>query len=166
MPGLQAWKIGLLERGVAVLERFAARHGRTQLAEHLHTGERGELAAFFHLRGLGFTVVARRWKDGPLPGDLDLVAWDGDVLCFVEVKTRRSKDVATASLAVDYEKRTTLRRMARQYLRQLPEGEEPETRFDIVVVYELPGEPREVRLIPGAFGWRERGRDQGPGTRE
>jgi hypothetical protein len=46
-------------------------------------------------------------------------------------------------------------------MRQLPEGETPEARFDIVVVYELPGESREVRLIPGAFGWREGDRREG-----
>lgn len=145
----------LLERGIGALNGLAARKG-TQLPEHLRTGERGELAAFFYLRRRGFTVVARRWNDGPLPGDVDLIAWDGDVLCFVEVKTRSSKEVATASVAVDREKRTVLRRLARQYLRQLPEGEEPDVRFDIVVVYELPGKEREVRLIPAAFGWSEK----------
>ena len=118
------------------------------------TGQRGEDAAYFHLRRNGFTVVARRWNDGPLPGDIDLIAWKDDVLCFIEVKTRTSKDVATASVAVDREKRRILRSLARQYLRQLPEGDEPDVRFDIVTVYELPGKPREVTLIPSAFGWQ------------
>jgi putative endonuclease len=152
------WNLGIdvVERGVAALDWMAERRGRQSLlAPHLRTGERGEEAAFFYLRRNGFTVVARRWNDGPLPGDLDLIAWQGDVLCFIEVKTRGSKEVATASSAVDKNKRQTLRRLARQYLRQLPEGERPETRFDIVTVYELPGKPREIRLIPGAFGWSE-----------
>ena len=127
---------------------------------HLLIGERGEEAAFFFLCRQGFTVVAQRWNDGPLPGDIDLIAWRGDVLCFIEVKTRTSKDVATASSAVDRDKRKTLRRLARHYLRQLAEPDHsnarPETRFDIVTVYELPGKPREISLIPGAFGWSER----------
>jgi putative endonuclease len=149
-------RVNLLERGVAALDWLAKRRGRqSSLAAHLRTGERGEEAAFFYLRRRGFTVVAQRWNDGPLPGDLDLVAWQDEVLCFVEVKTRTSTDVSTASSAVDKEKRRILRRLARQYIRQLPEGERPETRFDIVVVYELPGKPREIRLIPGAFGWGE-----------
>ena len=90
-----------------------------------------------------------------MPGDIDLIAWQGDVLCFVEVKTRTSIEMATASSAVDRNKRKTLRRLARHYLRHLPEGERLESRFDIVTVYELPGKPRELRLIPGALGWRE-----------
>lgn len=160
MLSLNVLRTSALARAVALLDRVGARRGRLpQMPEHLATGERGEEAAFFYLRRNGFTVVARRWNDGPLPGDIDLIAWQGDVLCFVEVKTRSSKDVATASAAVDRNKRQTLRRLARAYLRHLPDGDDaemrPETRFDIVTVYELPGKKREVTLIPAAFGWRE-----------
>lgn len=160
MWGLREWRVGLLERAVEGLHRRAERRVVEAKPEHLRTGERGERAAYFYLLRKGFTVVARRWRDGLLRGDVDLIAWDGEVLCFVEVKTRSSKEFALASLAVDREKRRMLRRMARAYLRQLstrsefPEG--PQVRFDIVVVYELPGMPQEVRLIPAAFGWSER----------
>jgi putative endonuclease len=152
--------IAILERCVASLDWLAARRGyRSDLPEHLITGERGEEAAFFFLRRKGFVVVARRWRFGQVPGDLDLIAWDGDVLCFIEVKTRSSKEMATASSAVDRDKRRTLRRLARHYLRQLPEPDEPNfqppMRFDIVTVYELPGKPREINLMPAAFGWSE-----------
>jgi putative endonuclease len=160
MNWLAHWQISLLERSRTALYWFARWRGRLPVqAAHLETGERGEEAAFFYLRRSGFTVVARRWNEGPLPGDLDLVAWQGDVLCFIEVKTRTSKDAATASLAVDRNKRKTLRRLAGQYLRQLPDAERPETRFDIVTVYELPGKPRQVQLISGAFGWSEQAWD-------
>jgi putative endonuclease len=156
MQTLKNWRLGALERCVSALDWVAERRGRgPEQARHLQTGERGEEAAFFYLRRNGFVVVAQRWNEGPLPGDIDLIAWQGDVLCFIEVKTRSTKEVATASSAVDRHKRKTLRKLARQYLRQLPEGERPETRFDIVTVYELPGRPREMQLIPGAFGWSE-----------
>jgi len=157
MPIAFNFGIDVVERGIAALEWLAERRGRQSLlAPHLRTGERGEEAAFFYLRRNGFTVVAQRWNDGPLPGDLDLIAWQEDVLCFIEVKTRTSTEVATASSSVDRNKRRTLRRLARQYLRQLPDDSAtPDTRFDIVTVYELPGKPREIRLIPGAFGWSE-----------
>jgi putative endonuclease len=161
MQSLTNWKVGALERVVAGLDWVAARRGKADArAPHLVTGERGEEAAFFYLLRKGFTVVAQRWNDSPLPGDIDLIAWQGDVLCFIEVKTRRSKEVATASSAVDRQKRRTLRRLAGHYLRHLPDSADPEarprTRFDIVTVYELPGKPREIQLIPAAFGWRER----------
>ena len=157
MQLIENWQVTLLERGLAGLDWLAGRRGgRPEKPAHLVTGERGEDAAFFYLRRNGFTVVARRWNDGPLPGDLDLVAWQGPVLCFVEVKTRTTVNMAPAEMAVDRNKRRILRRLARTYLRQLPGPDRPETRFDVVTVYELPGKPREIRLIPGAFGWSER----------
>ena len=157
MQKLANWALVGLERGISALDAVAARRKRlTTRPEHLVTGERGEEAAFFFLRGKGFTVVAQRWNDGPLPGDIDLIAWEGQVLCFVEVKTRTRRDVTTASAAVDRNKRATLRRLAKQYLRHLPEAVQPETRFDIVTVYDLPGEKRQIQLIPAAFGWSER----------
>ncbi len=160
MPGLEKLRVDVLARVVAWLDGVSARRGTLpQMPEHLATGERGEEAAFFYLRRNGFTVVARRWNDGPMQGDIDLIAWQGDVLCFVEVKTRSSKEMATASSAVDRNKRKTLRRLARAYLRHLPDADDeemrPEMRFDIVTVYELHGKKREVTLIPGAFGWRD-----------
>lgn len=160
MLSLNALRINAIGGAVALLDRVSALRGSLpQMPEHLATGERGEEAAFFYLRRNGFTVVARRWNDGPMQGDIDLIAWQGDVLCFIEVKTRSSKEMATASSAVDRNKRKTLRRLARAYLRHLPDADDPEmrpeTRFDIVTVYELKGRKREVTLIPGAFGWRD-----------
>jgi putative endonuclease len=160
MQALTNWQLGALGRCLAALDWLAIRRGRVSVrAGHLQVGERGEEVAFFFLCRNGFVVVAQRWNDGPLPGDLDLIAWQGDVLCFIEVKTRSTKEVATASSAVDRHKRKTLRRLAGQYLRQLPGADRPDarpkTRFDIVTVYELPGKPREIQLIPGAFGWSE-----------
>ncbi|MDT7811387.1 MAG: putative endonuclease, partial [Acidobacteriaceae bacterium] len=73
-------------------------------AAHLELGRRGEEAAFFYLRRHGYIVVARDWRSGKARGDLDLVAWEGDTLCFIEVKTRGSRNVATAESAVDHDK--------------------------------------------------------------
>ena len=123
---------------------------------HLETGRVGEEAAFFYLRSLGVTVIAKGWTSGKAPGDLDLVGWEGDTLCFVEVKTRTGRDFATAESAVDRSKRRNLRRLAGQYLRQLPEG--TPARFDILSVYLDPGKRRkkpEFALFRNAFGWTE-----------
>jgi putative endonuclease len=119
------------------LRAFADR--KLPLPPHLLTGQRGEDAAFFHLRSLGYTVVARRWRSPRLPGDLDLVAWDGDTLIFFEVKTRTARDLIAAQVQVDDYKQIMLRKMASAYLNQVPGPWRAGVpfRFDILSVYML-----------------------------
>ena len=106
-------------------------------------GERGEDAAFFHLRSLGYTIVGRRWRSERLPGDLDLIAWDGSTLVVFEVKTRGSRGIAPAEMAVDEAKQEMLRKMASAYLRQIPSLHRAglQVRFDVISVYFDTGEP-------------------------
>jgi putative endonuclease len=127
---------------------------RRKVPAHLATGERGEREALFHLRKMGYTIVARRWKSAKLWGDVDLVGWDGEWLCFIEVKTRSGRDAISAESAVDRDKQDMLRRMARAYLRGFPEKLRADVpvRFDVVSVYLLPSGV-EFDLYPGAFGW-------------
>ena len=151
----QMW-ITSLERGIAGLDWMARRRGREPaLPAHLIAGMQGEDAAYFHLRRKGYIVVARRWSPGHEPGDLDLVAWQGPLLCIVEVKTRTMHDAAPAEVAVDAHKRKMLRRLARQYVRQLPQKTAPQIRFDVLSVYLVPGQKKEFAHFEGAFGWTE-----------
>jgi putative endonuclease len=121
---------------------------------HLATGERGEREALFYLRKMGYTVVARRWKSAKLWGDVDLIGWDGQWLCFIEVKARSERDGVAAEAAVDRDKQEMLRRMARAYMRGFPEKLRADVpvRFDVVSVYLLPTGV-EFDLYRGAFGW-------------
>jgi putative endonuclease len=104
------------------LDRLAARVlPADDRPEHQRTGRRGEEEACFWLRRQGYVVVARNSRRSPRRrGEIDLVGWDGDVLCFIEVKTRTSHDVKPAAATVDHEKRKELRGVAREYLRRLP----------------------------------------------
>jgi putative endonuclease len=104
-----------------------------QRAAHLYTGERGEEAAYFHLRKRGYVMVARNYRSPRRRGEIDLIGWDKDELCFIEVKARTTRDVKPAEVAVDFEKQHDLREVAREYLRKVPGH--PNTRFDIVSVY-------------------------------
>lgn len=149
-----------LERALAGLDWIAERRGReANLPEHLKTGIDGEEAAYFYLRRKGYTVVARRWLAGNVAGDVDLIAWQGPLLCFVEVKTRTARDMTPAEAAVDAQKRRVLRRLARLYIRQLPGKAAPQARFDVVSVYLVPGQEREFAHFENAFGWSEPYRD-------
>jgi putative endonuclease len=123
-------------------------------AAHLATGTQGEREALFHLRKLGYTIVARRWKSAKLWGDVDLIGWDGECLCFIEVKTRSQRGSMPAEFAVDKDKREMLQKMARAYLRGFPEKLRADipVRFDVVSVYLLPS-GAEFDLYRSAFGW-------------
>lgn len=135
---------------------LAQRLGDSPKPEHLLTGERGEDLAFFHLRGLGYTIVARRWVSARVKGDLDLVGWDGDTLVVFEVKTRTARDLFPAEVAVNEAKQKQLRRMAAAWVGQLPKrlrGRVP-VRFDVVSVYLVTDEP-EFEHIKDAFPYRD-----------
>jgi len=101
--------------------------------EHLATGRRGEEDTYFYLRSLAYVVVARNFRSPRRRGEIDLIAWDGDVLCFIEVKTRTTHDVKPAEAAVDLNKQQELAAMAHEYLRGLPPF--GQWRFDVVTVY-------------------------------
>jgi putative endonuclease len=155
---------GSLDRVIASLDWIAMRRGRSSdLPAHLLTGIEGEDAARSFLQRKGYVVVAHRWSGGNLPGDLDLVAWQGPLLCFFEVKTRTAHDMAPAEAAIDSHKRNVLRRLARRYVRQLPGDAAPQVRFDVVSVYVLPGAPPEIAHFENAFGWKERQLDERSG---
>lgn len=152
---MQMSSITLLESALGGLDRVAQRRRTAaDLPRHLSVGLEGEDAAFFHLRRKGYTVVARRWSSGDVPGDVDLIAWDGPMLCFVEVKTRTARDLSPAESAVDRHKRAILRRLARRYVRQLSHAAPP-VRFDVLSVYLVPGEERECVHFEASFGWDE-----------
>ena len=131
---------------------------RRRWAPNLASGRRGEDLAHRFLRRSGYVIVARAWHSSRAPGDLDLIAWSpssqGDTLCFIEVKTRTTREVAPAHFAVDSSKRRVLRRLARHYMRQLPNKDVP-TRFDILSIYFEHDKPPAFEHFPGAFGWAE-----------
>jgi len=100
---------------------------------HQRTGRRGEEAAYFHLRKLGYTMVARNFRSPRCRGEIDLIGWEKDILCFVEVKTRSTRDVKPGEAAVDRHKRREVAAVVREYLRRLPPS--CQWRFDVVSVY-------------------------------
>lgn len=119
---------------VRVLDWLAARVlRRRDIPAHQRTGRRGEEAAYFHLRRLGYVMVARNFRSPNHRGEIDLIGWDRDVLCFIEVKTRTTHDVKPAEAAVDRDKQRSLAAVARDYLRHLPPS--CQWRFDVLSIY-------------------------------
>lgn len=78
-------------------------------------------------------MVARNYRSPRCRGEIDLIGWEEDVLCFVEVKTRTTLEVKPGEAAVDQHKRKSVAAVAREYLRTLPPS--CQWRFDVVSVY-------------------------------
>ena len=116
------------------LDWFAARMlSPEDIPAHQRTGRRGEDDAYFYLRRRGYTIIARNFRSPNHRGELDLVGWERDVLCFIEVKTRTARDMKPAEAAVDRDKQRDLSLVARDFLRQMPPS--CQWRFDVLAVY-------------------------------
>jgi putative endonuclease len=116
---------------------------------HQRTGRRGEEAAYFYLRRKGYVIIARNYRSPHHRGELDLVGWDKDVLCFIEVKTRTTRDVKPAEAAVDHDKQRELRLVARDFLRHMPPS--CQCRFDVLAIYYEAGRGASFELFQNAF---------------
>ena len=68
---LKRIRVDWLERTLAGLNRMARRRERSAMPAHLTVGIEGKDAVFFYLMRKGYTVVARRWSSGEVPGDVD-----------------------------------------------------------------------------------------------
>jgi putative endonuclease len=112
-------------------------------------GGYGERVAIAHLVERGLLLLDRNWRCPE--GELDAVMRDrGDVLVFVEVKTRRSERFGTPAEAVGPAKVRRMRRLAAAWLAQA--GIHPaEVRFDVVEVRPRPSGAADVTHLPGAF---------------
>ena len=104
-------------------------------------GQLGESYAAAYLDQLGYRLVAanftlpvgRNLRGAIVNAEIDLIGYDGDTLCFVEVKTRASDWFAPPQVNVDRRKRRQITRAARVYRQMLGLEDEPH-RFDVVTV--------------------------------
>lgn len=96
-------------------------------------GRRGEDLAHRYLRQRGYIIVARNYRLSSGDAEADLIAWEGETLVFVEVKSRETADFGPPERAIGEEKRIHLLRIARQYSRK---SDTPwdRIRFDVVTV--------------------------------
>ena len=120
-----------------------------QLPFHLRTGLWGEQQAEGFLKAKGYKMLGRRVRIG-LRDELDLVARSGDVLVFVEVKTRQAERFGRPLASVDRRKRHALSRAAVRYLTQLRQP--VFFRFDVVEVIGQKGDETPIiRHVENAF---------------
>lgn len=111
-------------------------------------GRSGEDLAAAYLQRKGMAILARNYRCRA--GEIDLVARDGAVVVFVEVKERRSESHGTAVEAVTWRKRQRVLRAARVYASVNGLTDAP-VRFDVLAIDWVASGPR-VRHDAGAFG--------------
>lgn len=96
------------------------------------SGRRGEDLAHRYLQSLGFRVVGRNWRSRS-GTEVDIIAWDEDVLAFIEVKSRQTDEFGSPDRAVGREKESHVIRAAREYARRSG-SDWSQVRFDVLTV--------------------------------
>jgi len=120
-------------------------------------GRGGEEAAAGYLINKGYRILYRNFRYGRY-GEVDIIAKQADVLCFVEVKSRTNVRYGLASESVGHKKRVKILAVASHFLKINGLGDQ-KTRFDILEIYYNKTNPvdgrreiNKIRHIENAFG--------------
>ena len=108
-------------------------------------GDKGEELAVRHLKKQGYKILERNFSVHKI-GEIDIVARDGEYLCFVEVRLRSRTDFGTPAQTVTPEKQQRIIRTAQYYIKN-NSLENAYVRFDVAEVY---GDGN-IKLIKDAF---------------
>ena len=123
-------------------------------------GQIGEEIAARFLEKKGYRLVCANYKvpigrnqrGATVTGEIDLIALDEDVLCFVEVKTRSSDDFASPLAAVDLRKQRQIIRTAKVY-RKIFRLNNIKFRYDVVSIVLVENSRPKIELFKGF--WNE-----------
>ena len=113
------------------------------MAAHNELGKWGEDLAADYLQRKGYTIIERDWKSGKR--DLDIIAQDGNVIVFVEVKTRRNRLYGNPEESVDYHKLQNLQQAISHYVKF--KHIRQEIRFDIISIVGTVGTDPDIQHI-------------------
>ena len=111
--------------------------------------KKGEALAGKILKKKGYKILKRNYVSKY--GEIDIVAYDRGIICFVEVKTRQSENYGPPELAVTKEKRKRIVRTALNYL-TINNIEDTDCRFDVVsILYKEDVSKPDIELLESAF---------------
>ena len=125
------WMHDALDKCHTLIEKGEKR--TKQLADgpkHIQTGIWGEELAAVYLREKGYVILERDWHSKHR--DIDIIAQQDELLVFVEVKTRRSRDFGEPLLSINYQKQKNLLRAINHYI-HYRKSDNP-WRFDVITV--------------------------------
>ena len=101
------------------------------MTERQHLGDFGERVAKAHLQANGYRILATNFR--VREGEVDIVAQQGDVVVFVEVKTRHGDAMGSAVEAIGARKAQRLLQVAEAFDQQHPELP-PGRRIDLIAI--------------------------------
>ncbi|MDP2891642.1 MAG: YraN family protein [Bacillota bacterium] len=110
-------------------------------------GKKGEEEAARHLESMGMTITERNYRTRE--GEIDIIAYEGDTLVFVEVKTRESQRFGLPREAVTQRKKRNLSKAALAYMEDRSLFDRP-ARFDVVEI-NITENGKEINHIKNAF---------------
>lgn len=116
-------------------------------------GVKGEDYAAAYVLSKGYEIAGRNWRDGR--NEVDLIAWDGETLVFIEVKTRADEEIEPPERNVNNKKQRRILCAADSYCRlHVAEINGAEVRFDVAAIIWSPGQsrPSKIRYWKSAFG--------------
>ena len=123
------------------------RISRGHQSAHLTTGKQGEKMAANYLKKNGYKIVEKNYHCKF--GEIDIIALDGDILSFIEIKTRSTNEYVPPEFTVTKHKQSKIKRSAGHYLGR--HGiENRDCRFDIVAITMGKGK-KDVILYKDAF---------------
>jgi putative endonuclease len=105
-------------------------------AKHISTGKKGEKIACQLLKNKGFKILCRNYKSDNRTGEIDIVARDGAVLCFIEIKTRYLSsfiEKTTDDAWLNHNQANRIRNAAKDYLLKIG-TDKVKYRFDLIEI--------------------------------
>ena len=116
-------------------------------ADKRSIGNSGEDAVCDMLTRHGYEILRRNFT--VRGGEIDIIARKGEVVCFVEVKSRKQGSLEAGEEAINKTKRERIIRTAQRFLLTLQD--DPRCRFDAAVVTLDKGKASHIKYYPGAF---------------
>jgi len=116
--------------------------------QRIKLGQIGEEAAIAFLEHQGFSILEKNFQNKL--GEIDIIAQDGDVICFIEVKTRKTSAFGSPFESVTPAKQRQIIRVAVSYLKFKGKSD-MQARFDVIAVFLEDGRAQKVEIIKNAF---------------
>ncbi len=114
----------------------------------IHLGKKGEDLATHFLVNSGYTIHLRNYRTKN--GEIDIIAKEGPILTFVEVKTRKSTLAGSPFDSITYKKQQAISRVAQEYISR-NRLFSMDARFDVISVIIEKGKEPQIELIKNAF---------------